>query len=109
MATWMLSADDQLLNLDAVEFIEVMDFFPEDADPEDVERGRVEAINTELVAHLGSGEDVLLYDDEDPEVVTHAFELLKAHLAAGAIFDAARGGQIVSVRDLIERSGAQKN
>ena len=109
MATWMLTADAQLLNLDAVEFIEVMDYYPEDADPEDVQRGRVEAINTELVAHLGSGEEVLLFDDEDPEVVMHAFELLKAHLAAGPLFDAARGAQIVSVRELVERAGSHKN
>jgi hypothetical protein len=41
--------------------------------------------------------------------VLHAFELLKAYLAAGPMFDAARGGQVPSVQDLIDRSSAQKN
>ena len=109
MATWMLSADQQLLNLDAVEFVDVIDVFPDDADPAAVEAGTVEAAYAELVAHLGSGDEVVLFDDEDPDVVLHAFELLKAHLAAGPVFDAARGGQVLSVQDLVDRASAQKN
>jgi len=109
MATWMLSADQQLLNLDAVEFLDVIDVFPDDAEPEAVEAGQVEPAYAELVAHLGSGDEVVMFDDEDPDVVLHAFELLKAYLASGPMFDAARGGQIPSVQDLIDRSSAQKN
>lgn len=109
MATWMLSADQQLLNLDAVEYLDVIDVFPDDADPADVEAGTVPPAYAELVAHLGSGDEVIMFDDEDPEVVLHAFELLKAYLAAGPMFDAARGGQVPSVQDLIDRSSAQKN
>ena len=109
MATGMLSADQQLLNLDAVEYLDVIDVFPDDADPADVEAGTVAPAYAELVAHLGSGDEVIMFDDEDPEVVLHAFELLKAYLAAGPMFDAARGGQVPSVQDLIDRSSAQKN
>lgn len=109
MATWMLSADQQLLNLDAVEFLDVIDVFPDDADPAAVEAGTVEPAYAELVAHLGSGDEVVMFDDEDPDVVLHAFELLKAHLASGPVFDAARGGQVLSVQDLVDRASAQKN
>lgn len=109
MATWMLSADQQLLNLDAVEFLDVIDVFADDADPAAVEAGTVDPAYAELVAHLGSGDEVVMFDDEDPDVVLHAFELLKTHLAAGPVFDAARGGQVLSVQDLVDRASAQKN
>jgi len=109
MATWMLSADQQLINLDAVEFLDVIDVFPDDADPEAVDAGTIEPAYAELVAHLGSGDEVVMFDDEDPDAVQHAFELLKAYLASGPVFDAARSGQILSVQDLIDRSSAQKN
>jgi hypothetical protein len=109
MATWMLSADQQLLNLDAVEFLDVIDVFPDDAEPEAVEAGQVEPAYAELVAHLGSGDEVVMFDDEDPDVVLHAFELLKAYLASGPGVRRRPRGQVPSVQDLIDRSSAQKN
>jgi hypothetical protein len=109
MATWMLSADQQLLNLDAVEFLDVIDVYPDDADPEAVDAGTVTPAYAELVAHMGSGDEVVMFDDEDPEVVLHALELLKGFLAAGPMIEATRGGQILSVQDLVDRASAQKN
>lgn len=109
MATWMLTADQQLLNLDAVEFIDVVDVYPDDTDPDAIDEGRATPAYAELVAHLPSGEELVLFDDEELDAVLHALELLKAHLASGAALDAMRGGAIPSVQDLIDRSGAQKN
>lgn len=109
MATWMLSADQQLVNLDAVAYIDVMDVFEEHVDADTVATGGAEPIYSEMVAHFSDGGDVVLYDDEDAEVVLHAFELLKSYLATAPLFDAARGAQIVSVADLMERAGASKN
>lgn len=109
MANWMLTADQQLLNLDAVEFFEVLDVYPDEAEPEAIVDGRVRPVYAELVAHLGSADEVVMYDDEDAEAVFHAFELLKSYLLNGAAIDALHGGQPLSVQDLIDRSGAQKN
>lgn len=109
MATWMLTADQQLLNLDAVEFIDVVDVYPDGTDPDAIDEGRATPAYAELIAHLPSGEELVLFDDEELDAVLHALELLKAHLASGPALDVVRGGQIPSVQDLIDRSGAQKN
>jgi hypothetical protein len=109
MATWMLTADQQLVNLDAVEFIDVLDVYPDDTDPDAIDEGRATPAYAELVAHLPSGEELVLYDDEEADAVLHALELLKAFLASGPAMDALRAGQILSVQDLIDRSSAQKN
>jgi hypothetical protein len=109
MTTWMLSVDQQLVNLVAVAYIDVMDVYPEEIDSQTVDSGSVTPAYTELVAHLASGEEVVLFDDEEPEVVVHAFDLLKQHLSSPASHDPAFGRQILSVQDLIDRAGAQKN
>lgn len=109
MAHWMLSADQQLVNLDVVEVLEVLDTFADDATPAEVEAGRAKPIFTELIARLPSGDECVMFDDEDAEVVLHAFELLKVHLAAGPSHELLRGGGIASLQDLVERAGAQKN
>lgn len=109
MATWMLTADQQLLNLDAVEFLDVLDVFPDDVDPEAIDAGQATPAYAELVAHLGSGEELVMYDDEDPEAVLHALELLKGFVTSSPSFEAMRAGQVLSVQDLIDRSSAQKN
>jgi len=109
MTTWMLSVDEQLVNLTAVAYIDVMDVYPEEIDGQTVESGAVTPAYTELVAHLTSGEEVVLYDDDNPEVVIHAFELLKQHLSAPASHDPAFAHKILSVKDLIDRAGAHKN
>jgi hypothetical protein len=109
MAHWMLSADQQLVNLDVVEVLEVLDSFSDEVTPADVEAGRAKPIYTELIARLPSGDEVVMFDDEDAEVVVHAFELLKVHLAAGPSHDLLRGVGIVSLQELVDRAGAQKN
>jgi hypothetical protein len=109
MATWMLSVDQQLVNLDAVAYIDVMDIYPEEVDSQTVESGGVTPAYTELVAHLASGDEIVLFDDEDAEVVVHAFELLQRHLGALASHDPALSRQILSVQDLIDRASAHKN
>lgn len=108
MATWLLSADGQLVNLDNVEYLDVLDVFKEDASAEEVASGELEPAYTELVAFLASGHELVLFDDEDAEAVMHAFELLKTYLASPS-FEAVHAGQVVSVEDLIARAGAQKN
>lgn len=109
MTTWMLSVDQQLVNLAAVAYIDVMDVYPEAIDSQTVESGTVAPSYTELVAHLSSGDEIVLFDDEDPEVVVHAFELLQRHLSAPASLDPALARQIFTVQDLIDRAGSHKN
>lgn len=108
MATWLLSADGQLVNLDQVEHLDVLDVFPDEADADAVASGEVAPAYTELVAFTPSGNELVLFDDEDPEVVMHAFELLK-RLLVSPQFEAVRAGQALSVQDLIDMAGAQKN
>jgi hypothetical protein len=108
MATWLLSADGQLVNLDIVEYLDVLDVFAEDAPAEEVASGELEPAYSELVAFLASGNELVLFDDEDAEVVMHAFELLKTYLAAPS-FEAVHAGQVVSVQDLVDRASAKKN
>ena len=105
----MLSADQQLINLDTVEHFDVMDVFDDSVDAETVAAGGAEPIFSELVAHFTSGGEVVMFDNDDASVVLHAFELLKGFLASGPLFDPARGAQILSVMDLMERAGASKN
>lgn len=109
MATWMLTADQQLLNLDAVEFIDVLDVYPDDADPDAIDEGRVAPAYAELIAHLPSGEELVLYDDEEIDAVLHAFELVKAFVASGLTLEATFVGRVPAVQDLIDRASAKKN
>lgn len=108
MATWLLSADGQLLNVDLIEHLDVLDVFPDEADADAVASGEVTPAFTELVAFMPSGNELVLFDDEDAEVVLHAFDLLK-RLLVSPQFEAARAGQVLSVQDLIDMAGAQKN
>lgn len=108
MATWLLSADGQLVNLDNVEYLDVLDVFAEDAPPEAVASGELEPAYSELVGFLASGHEIVLFDDEEAETVMHAFDLLKGYLASPA-FEAVHAGQVLSVQDLIDRASAKKN
>jgi hypothetical protein len=108
MATWLLSADGQLVNLDVLEHLDVLDVFPEDAPAESVTSGEAQPAYTELVAFMPSGNELVLFDDEDAEVVMHAFDLLKRYLVSPQ-FEAVHAGQVLSVQDLIDLAGAQKN
>jgi hypothetical protein len=108
MATWLLSADGQLVNLDNVEYLDVLDVFPEDAPADEITAGEIEPTYSELVAFLASGHELVLFDDEDADVVMHAFELLKGYLSSPG-FEAVHGGQVLSVQDLVDRASAKKN
>lgn len=108
MANWLLSADGQLINLDLVEHLDVLDVFPEDVDAASVESGEAEPAYSELVAFMPSGNELVLFDDEDADVVMHAFDLLKHYLVSPR-FEAVHVGKVLSVQDLIDAAGAQKN
>ncbi|CAN5670074.1 hypothetical protein BH23DEI1_BH23DEI1_19940 [soil metagenome] len=108
MPTWLLSADGQLLNLDNVEYLDVLDVFAEDAPAEEVAAGELEPAYSELVGFLASGHEIVLFDDEDAEVVMHAFDLLKTYLTSPS-FEAVHAGTVVSVQDLVDRASAKKN
>jgi len=108
MATWLLSADGQLINLDVLEHLDVLDVFPEDADADAVTSGEAEPAYTELIAFMPSGNELVLFDDEDADVVMHAFDLLKHYLVSPR-FEAVHAGKVLSVQDLIDLAGAQKN
>jgi hypothetical protein len=108
MATWLLSADAQLINLDVVEHLDVLDVFPEDADGDAVASGEAEPAYTELVAFMPSGNELVLFDDEDADVVMHAFDLLKRYLVSPR-FESVHAGQVISVQDLVDLAGKQKN
>jgi hypothetical protein len=108
MATWLLSSEGQLVNLDNVEYLDVLDVFPEDAPADDIAAGEIESAYSELVAFLASGHEIVLFDDEDADVVMHAFELLKGYLVSPG-FEAVHAGQVVSIQDLVDRASAKKN
>ncbi len=82
---WLWSLDDRLINMDLVESIEVLEVYPEDADPAQLEAGAVEPDLIEVVAIMASGDEAVLYDGEDAEDVYRGFDLLARLVASGKV------------------------
>lgn len=80
---WVWTLDDRLVNLDVVESLEVIEVYPDDVDPAQLEAGAVEPDLYELVAVSTGGVEYVLYDTEDPESLYQVFQAL-AETVAGA-------------------------
>lgn len=80
---WLWSLDDRLINMDLVESIEVLEVYPEDADPAQLDAGAVEPDLIEVVAILASGDEAVLYDGEDAEDVYRGFDAVARLVASG--------------------------
>lgn len=78
---WMWTLDDRLINMDLVESLELVDCYPEDAEPSDIETGTTEPDFFELVARLASGDETLLFESDDAEEAFMAYDLLASVLS----------------------------
>ncbi len=105
---WMWTLDAKLINLAAVESIELLEVFPEGTDLEEAD-DTLEPEYLELVAMLPSGHEALLYDSEDAEDAQQAYEAVAAFVAGGGSLDGLPLHQPVSVAMLLQRSRAAKN
>lgn len=99
---WMWTLDDRLINMNLVESLELLEIYPEDADPDQLEAGALDPELFELVAVLASGTESLLFDTEDVEQAYLAYELLAAAVALGTGNGGAPLHEPLSVHKLLE-------
>lgn len=106
---WMWTLDDKLINLAQVESIELLEVYPDDSDPEQIEAGSLEPDYLELVAFLASGRDALLFDTEDPDAAHQAYEIVASFVAREGTIDGISTTEPISVEMLLERARNSKN
>lgn len=102
---WLRSADEMLINLAQVEAIELIDVFPEDADPDAVDAGAVSAVAFDLVALLPSGWEAVLFSSEYQERTRAASDFLAGLLAAEGVGATLGRGRVRTLEELMERGG----
>ena len=95
---WVWTLDDRLVNLDAMESIEVIEVYPDDVDQAQLEAGAAEPDLFELVAVSTGGVEYVLFDSEDGETAYQAYQALAAAVAGGP---ATAPGRPVWVADLL--------
>ncbi len=103
---WIRSIDDALINLSAVEAIRLMDLYPEDADPDAVEAGRVEPDAFEIVAYLASGYEAILYVGEDAQEAERAQDYIAGLLATDGVSATIGGGRVRGLVELMRRASS---
>ncbi len=106
---WMWTLDAKLINLSAVESIELLEVFPEGTDLEDMEDDALEPDYLELVATLPSGQEALLFESESVAEAQQAYEAVASFAARGGLLDGLPLHEPVSVALLLERTRAPKN
>lgn len=95
---WVWTLDDRLVNLDVMESIEVIEVYPDDVDPAQLESGAAEPDLYELVAVSTGGVEYVLFDSEDGDTAYQAYQALAAMVAGGP---AASPGRPLWVADLV--------
>ncbi len=105
---WLWSLDERLINVAMVESIEVLEVYPEDADPAQLEAGAVEPDLVEVVAVLASGDEAVLYEGEDADEVYRAFELT-ARLVASSGGSSGHAGEPLRIVDLMRPGPGSAN
>jgi len=106
---WIYTLDDRVLNSALIEYLELIEAFPEGTDLGQAEAELVEPDYYEIVAMMGSGDEALLHSCEDPEEAYVVYELLVATLARGAFRDGTAILEPVSVHLLLERERQSHN
>ncbi len=106
---WMWTLDAKLINLAQVESIELLEVYPDESDPEEIESGALEPDYLELVAFLASGRDALLFDSEDLDSAHQAYEIVASFVAREGVMDGISASEPVSVEMLLERARNAKN
>lgn len=106
---WIYSLDDRVINSALIESLEIIETFPEDADPEQVESEMVEPEFFEIVAVMASGDEALLHSCEESEEAYLVYDLLAATLARGAFRDGTPIMEPTSVHLLLERERQSHN
>lgn len=105
---WLWSLDERLINVAMVESIEVLEVYPEDADPAQLEAGAVEPDLVEVVAVLASGDEAVLFEGEDADEVYRAFELT-ARLVASSGSSSALSSEPLRIADLLRPGPGSAN
>ena len=106
---WMWSIDDRLINMSLVESLELLEVYPDDADPAQLEAGALEPDYFELVAVMSSGQETLLFDSEDAEVAYQAYDLIARLVARGGTLDDLPVTEPVSVNELLKLDRRPQN
>lgn len=106
---WLWSLDERLINMNLVESIEVLEIYPEGADPAQLEAGAVEPDLVELVAILASGDEAVLFDGESSEDVYRAFEAVSRLVASGRTADGRTLDLPLTVADLLRPAEQRAN
>lgn len=106
---WIHSLDDRVLNSALFESLEIIESFPEDTDPEQVEAELVEPEFYEIVAVMSSGDEALLHHCEDADEAYLVYDLLAATLARGTYRDGSSILEPTSVHLLLERERQSHN
>ncbi len=104
---WVWTLDERLVNLDVVESLEVIEVYPDDVDPAQLEAGAAEPDLYELVAVSSGGVEYVLYDSEESDALYRVFQAL-AEIVAGP--PSKRPGRPVLAADLVSGGpGRMKN
>jgi hypothetical protein len=100
---WMWTLDEQLLNLGQVETVNLVPVYSDDADLDTLEE--VDPVFYEVIAFLGSGGEVVLFQHPDESLALQALELLAAFIGAHDMLDSFTKGEILSLAELMEKAG----
>lgn len=100
---WIRSLDEKLVNMTAAEAIELVDIFPEDASPDDIDAGSVPPIAYEVVAYMPAGWETPLYSGERVDDVERAYAFLAGLLATDEVSATLGGGRVRALEELMER------
>lgn len=106
---WIWTLDEELLNLGQVETIEAVSNYPEGANFADVADDEVEPEDFEIVAFLASGAEVTLFRHHDEALVMQALELLAQFIGAHDMMDGMTQGRVLSLAELMNKAGKDKN
>ncbi len=109
LSMWIYTLDDRIMNSALIECLEIIETFPEDTDPEQVESELVEPDYYEIVAVMSSGDEALLHSCEDPEEAYLVYDLLAATFARGTYRDGTAILEPTSAHLLLERERQSHN
>ena len=98
---WVWTLDERLINMTVVESIEVIEVYPDDVDPAQLEAGAAEPDLYELVAVTTGGVEYVLFDSENAEAVYQALQVLAATVGG---LPATAPGRPMWVADLVAAS-----
>ena len=106
---WIRTLDDRVINSEQIESLEVVETYPDEVDPQDIEAELVEPDYFEVVAVLASGDEALIHACGAEQEAFLAYDLITATLARGTYRDGTRVSEVTSLVELLERERQSHN